>query len=442
MQIPLVVIGVDAKGHMFRERTLVQGLDGRDCQFQSKHEVRVDSVVLLDLDYTGAGQEPCRVQGRVKSFQTPQTDQGLFHIDVELDTLQSVRVLLNDQEGQVRKQDPPAPPPPVAATEPKGMAASTSHWREPAPQERARADAFPQLSTDREASTTAENHERLVRIETQILAITREAAKAAVATEISDHLGALKISLSCEMEKSVQAAVMSGMERMIHDAVEKQMAPQHQAGIQLLPADLTRQLAGRLSESKELRTCFESMTAEMAERLSEVSQTTAIKIEKDLNTRVIAIRQLIEEAIVEMQDRINDTQAALGATLAKAQAVDQGVNEAIARIQVALAQVSDADRIAAERFAERLPSQLDAWSAEFDKRLDQIAVERTASWVSGIERQMLPCLQRADEALETLAAGLQLAQTQQNRLAELSQTATADLEKGIRSLFLRLSSHG
>jgi len=440
MQIPLTVIGIDAQGHVFRERTLVQGLDGCDCQYQSKYEVRVNSMVLLDLDYTGAGQGPCRVQGRVKSLRTPQTDQGLFQIDVELDTSQSVRLVPHGREGQVRKQETPTAKPPVAATELKGMAAPSSPWREPAPQERARADAFSQTSTGPEATTTAENHQLLARIETQNLAIARETAKAALATEMSDDPGTLRNSLSCEIEKSVQAAVVTRMERMIHDAVEKQMAPQYQAGIQLLPADLTHQLAGRLSESKELRTCFEDMAVEMAERLSELLQTAVMKIEKDLNTRVIAIRQLIEEVIAEMQGRSNDTRANLGSTLTRAQAVDKEVNESIARVQAALAQLRDADRAAAERLAECLPSQLDAWSAKFDKRLYQITVERTSRGVSDFERQILPCLQRADATLETLAAGLELAQMQQGRLAELSRTATADLEKEIRALFLRLSS--
>jgi len=441
LQIPLTVSGIDAKGHIFRERTVVQGLDGRDCQYQSKHEVRVDSLVLLDLDYSGTGQQPCRVQGRVKSLRTPRTDQGLFQIDVELDTLQSLRLVPNDQEGQASKQDTPTPKPPVAATEPKGMAAPSSPWRDPAPKERASADAFSQTSTGPEVATTAGNRELLARIETQNLAITREAAKAAVATEISDHLGALKNSLTGEIEKSVQAAVVSSMKQMIHDAVKKQMAAQYEAGIQLLRADLTHRLAGRLSESKELRNGLEGMAAELAERLSELSQTTAMKIEKDLNTRVIIIRQLIEEAIAEMQDRMNDTRTNLGATLTRAQAVDNEVNEALIRVQKAIAQLGEADRIAAESSAERLSLQLDAWSAEFDKRLEQVAAERTARLISGMERQMLPSLQRANEALETLGAGLHLAQMHQDRLAELSQNATANFEKELRSFFLRLSSN-
>ena len=53
----LTVTGVDAKGHMFRERTAVLSLDGRDCKYQSRHEVQMASWVLLDIDYAKAGQK-------------------------------------------------------------------------------------------------------------------------------------------------------------------------------------------------------------------------------------------------------------------------------------------------------------------------------------------------------------------------------------------------
>jgi hypothetical protein len=257
---------------------------------------------------------------------------------------------------------------------------------------------------------------------------------------MSERLGALKNSLLSEIDKSVQAAVGSGMERMIHAAVEKEMSAQYEAGIQLLRADLTHRLAERLSEDKELRHALGGMATGLAGRLQELSQAAATKIEKDLHARVITVRQYIEEAIAEMQERMSETRAKLGATLSRAQAVGNDANEALARVQKAIAQLGEADKVSAESSAERLSLQLEAWSAEFDKRLEQVAAERTAGLVSGMERQMLPSLQRATEALETLEAGLHLAQVHQDRLAELSQAATANFAKELRSLFLRLSS--
>ena len=54
---------------------------------------------------------------------------------------------------------------------------------------------------------------------------------------------------------------------------------------------------------------------------------------------------------------------------------------------------------------------------------------------------MSPQLQGVDEKLRTLAAGLQLAQLEQDRLAKLSMTSAANCEKEVRALFLRLSAN-
>jgi hypothetical protein len=439
MPIPLTVSGIDANGHIFRERTVVQGLEGRDCQYQSAHEMRVDSIVLLDLDYSAAGQPPCRVQGRIKSLRTPQKGPGVFQIDVELDTLQSLRIVPHDREVQVGKQDTSLQAPMAAAPEPKGVAAIEAPRHDPVPPVRESGEALSQPCTGLNAEA-AENRELPAGIGAHNLTIVREAAEAAEVSEISGHQGVLRNSLTGEIETCVQAALVPVIEKMVHDAVGKQIAAKYEAGIQALHADLTSRLAERLSESEDLRRGLKEMAAELAKRLNELSQSTATKVERDLNARAAAIRQSIEETIAEAQDRINDTRTGLGATLSRVQVVDNEANKVLARVQEAVAQAQEADRIAVEASVKRLSSQLDAWGAEFDKRLDQVSVERTTRWVSGVERQMLPTLQRADQALEMLEAGLQLAQIQEGRLAAFSQTAMADFEKEIRSLFLHLSS--
>ena len=201
---------------------------------------------------------------------------------------------------------------------------------------------------------------------------------------------------------------------------------------------------GRLVESEQLRTSFENMAKKLVERLTELSQTAAVKTEQDLNDHATAIRRSFEETTAEMQRRINDMRADVEATLAGAQASGKEVAEATLRVQEALEQLKEADRITTEKFNGRLAAHLDTCSAEFDKRLDEIAVERAARFASEVEQQLIPHLQRADETLEKLAAGLQLAQgtlrVQQERLSELSRTAAANFEKDIKAFWVRLSS--
>ena len=214
MPIPLTVTGVEATGRMFRERTLVLGLNGRECQYQSKHEVCVDSIVLLALDEAASGQESRPIRGRVKSLQPLKADRHRFRISVELETPQTTRVVPPEQENLAEKQDIRVP----AASGMQDLAA-------------------------------------------RILAMSSELAKSAVADAISQQMETLKHSLSHEMKESVQATAASAMGPIIHDAVKQQTTQQYRAIVQALQADLPDQLAGRLAESDQLRDCFDGMKA-------------------------------------------------------------------------------------------------------------------------------------------------------------------------------------
>ncbi len=436
----LTVTGVDAKGHIFRERTAVLSLDGRDCEYASGREVQTGSWVLLDIDYAKAGQKSCRVQGQVKSVQPLRTAHGQFRVAVELEVAQSVRVVPNDGENQVETK---APEPPVALTEPKGWAETAPPSPAPAFSTQVKVRTLPHPSIDEGAAAMAQGRELLASIQTQVLTMVREEVKSAVLSEIDQHLAVLRNSLSGEVEKAAQATAASRLEEMVRDAVEKQISQKYQTSIQALECDLTDQLVGRLAESEQCRASFQAIAKDLAERLTELSQSAAAKAEQDLNARVTAIRRLFEETIAETQRRINNHRADLEATLARAQASGNESAGAALRVEEALERLKEADRTTMERLNERFLAHLDAWSAEFNKRLDRIVVERAAGFVSEVEDQLIPHLQNADETLEKLAAGLQLAQgslrLQQERLAELARTAAANFEKEIKTLLLRLA---
>jgi hypothetical protein len=394
MPIPLTVIGTDATGQGFKERTFVLGLNGRDCQYQSKHEVQRDCCLLLDFEYRPGGYKPCRVQGRVKWLRASRTDRRLFHVGVELETFQSAIVVPDDQEDPSGNQDAPLARP-VASTEPKEGDA-------PMPQMKKGALAFPQPPNAPEAAPKGEDSEIVAGSDPYVLRMTPKMATPSVVQESGHSPETLKNLLSREMQNSLQEAVAS------------------------------------LDE--QLRTSSESAAAMMAERLSELSQTAAIKIERDLNTRVSAMLQSAEEAITEIQGQINNARASAEDVLIRAQVAKEEAGNTTLRLRESLERVSEAAN-SVERLDESFRSRLDVWSAELKTRLDQVMAESTASWVRGMEEQMVPHLQRADERLQTLAAGMQLAQMQQDRLLDLSRTAAADFEKEMRALFLRLSAN-
>jgi len=432
MPIPITVTSTDSTGQLFQERTFVLGLEGRNCQYQSKHEVSEGHCVSLDFDYTAAGQQPCRVKGRVKWLKILRTDRKLFQVGVELDASQSAVVIPDHQADQSKSQCVPATRLPAITTEPVVERLSER-------QAEVAVQIFPQLATGLGATTTTTtNSEAKPRTSANILAMARRTTQSAKVAESGPEPGTFKTPLSSEVEESARAVVGSVLERMVRDAVEQQIAQQCQS----LSDVLADQLAGRLVESEMLRTYFENMTAIMADRLIKLSQTAVSKTEADLNNRASAIRQSTEEAIVDMQARLDETQESLANTVARAQQAEQELTDIKARIQEAREQLMEAGRIA-NGLDERLRSRVDPWTIELKNGIDQMITESTARWASGVEQYVVPYLQRADEKLQILAAGMQLAQVQQDRLAaELSRTAVAIFEKEMRELSLRFSANG
>jgi hypothetical protein len=394
MPIPLTVTGVEATGQMFRERTLVLGLDGRECQYQSKHEVCVDSIVLLALDSTGGGQDSPPVRGRVKSLQPLQTTRNLFRISVELETSQTIRVVPSGQEHPLEKRDAPAP----AGDELRDLTA-------------------------------------------RIVSLSSEIVKSAVANEMSQHLGTLKDSLSHEMNESVQAAVASAIEPIIHDAVEQQTTQLYQAVTQALHTDVTHQLAKQLAEGDQLRTCLAGLKQMVAEGLSELWQAAATRAGEELHVRATAIQQAYDQAIAQMRDHIGNARANLGDVLTRAQAADREIRDVMTRVRESSEQIRNAEAIVADKLDEHFRSRLDAFDAELSKRLDQVIEGSAARWVRSVQQQMDPYMKHVDERLEILAGGLQLAQIQHDQVAELSRTAAANFEKDLRAVFLRYSAN-
>ncbi len=311
--LELTVTGLDAKSHMFRERTAVLGLEGRDCEYQSKHEVRVDSWVLLDIDYRKAGQKSCRVQGQVKSVQPLGAAHELFRIRVELEAAQSLKVVPNHKESQLTIEETSVLESPVAANEAGGRPEAGTPLRAPGTPAEAQLHTLFPPSSDGGAAAMAQSRELLASTQTQMLEMIREEVKSATISEINQHLDALRSSLSCQVEKTVQATVTSRLEKMVGDAVEKKISQTYQAALQALNSDLAHQLVSQLAENGQLGTSFENMAKKLVERLTKLSQAAAVKAEQDLNAQVTAIQRSFEETMARMQRRIKEMQAGVEA---------------------------------------------------------------------------------------------------------------------------------
>jgi hypothetical protein len=129
--------------------------------------------------------------------------------------------------------------------------------------------------------------------------------------------------------------------------------------------------------------------------------------------------------------------------LTRAQTLKQEIEDGMRPLQETLAQLNGAERTATERFQSQATARLSMGAAQFEQQLAKISVDRAAQFELEMEQRLAPHQLSADETVNKLGAVLQLVQStarvQQDRLAELSRTTAANIEREIRALLLRLA---
>ena len=83
--VPLTVIGVDALGRPFQERTSTLIINCHGCRYQSKHYVLKNMWVTFEVPHEDPGHPPRTVRARVMWIQRPRTVRELFQVGVELE---------------------------------------------------------------------------------------------------------------------------------------------------------------------------------------------------------------------------------------------------------------------------------------------------------------------------------------------------------------------
>src|ERR1700751_504569 len=83
--VPLTVVGVDALGRPFSERTSTLIINCHGCRYQSKHYVLKNMWVTMEVPHQAAGRPARTVRARVMWIQRPRTVRELFQVGVELE---------------------------------------------------------------------------------------------------------------------------------------------------------------------------------------------------------------------------------------------------------------------------------------------------------------------------------------------------------------------
>src|SRR5579864_8342964 len=81
--IPITVVGVDALGQAFKERTSTVSVNCHGCKYQSRHYVPKNSQITIEIPRAESDAPPRVVEATVAWVQRPRTVRELFQIGVQ-----------------------------------------------------------------------------------------------------------------------------------------------------------------------------------------------------------------------------------------------------------------------------------------------------------------------------------------------------------------------
>ena len=228
--VPLTVVGVDALGRPFQERTSTLIINCHGCRYQSKHYVLKNMWVNLEVPHPEPAQPARTVRARVMWIQRPRTVRELFQVGVELEVTGNfwgIAFPPSDwfpfPEGLAAV---PAPPIPAVPSAPPDQ----SSWPTPSPVAAPEGNlrTLPLVPSIQEApsidSSAAPQIERLVEEAKQELqAVVRRSAAEAVSLEARPLIASLELQLKSAAEKSLEAAASSAAEKAFEEAKQLQV---------------------------------------------------------------------------------------------------------------------------------------------------------------------------------------------------------------------------
>lgn len=364
--VPLTVIGVNALGQGFKERTSTLIVNCHGCKYASKHYVLKNSWLTLEVPHPQPDQPPRRARGRVTYVQRPRTVRELFQIGVELEVPGNFWGIAFpppdwfpwSEQGQVPEIPADAHAPAIEAPRPAAA---------PPPAE-SKVRAFPPPAAQEVARLASQQMGKLLaEARQQLQTAAREAASTAVAAETGQLLREVNRQLEIAAQQAVQNAAAAFTDELVRRTTA-QLRDVRQNLSQEMREQLTRNFTGELESARE----------QLLQQLETAGETFRSKYTASLESELKAAG----ERARAIQEKIAARAKAASEQLEQQEAGQQGRIQALAaseqRVEELRASLASAANSAEERlreFANALESQSAQKRAEFQGASEQLSRE-------------------------------------------------------------------
>ena len=374
--VPLTVIGIDALGRPFQERTSTLIINCHGCRYQSKHYVLKNMWVNLEVPHPEAGRPARTVRARVMWIQRPRTVRELFQVGVELEVsgnFWGIAFPPSDwfpfPEGLATV---PAPPIPATAAAPPAEAAWPTTTPAALPESNVRTlPLVPSVeSTSIEPSAAPQIARVIEEAKQELQTVLRKSAAEAVSLEARPLIASLELQLKGVAEKSLEMAAGPVVEKAFEHAKQVQtdaFLQECSRGMAESAKRAVQQLAAQLDElEKERSAAFEHRLAKaMQESLERLQKQAA-----DLHPQVHP--ESVSADIQKTQIAIPDVQE-----------FEQRVRAQIDQANLSLSEIENAVHRLQDQAAAAFSSAQSDWKARVDAD-SSAAAERWRQQIEGL----------------------------------------------------------
>ncbi|PYU23305.1 MAG: hypothetical protein DMG32_16490 [Acidobacteria bacterium] len=366
--VPLTVIGVDALGRPFQERTSTLIINCHGCRYQSKHYVLKNMWVTLEVPHPEPGHPARSARARVMWIQRPRTVRELFQVGIELEVTGNFWGIAFPPSDWFPFPEGLAPVPssPVTTISPASLAESTWTPSPVAPAE-GNVRTLPLVPSLQQApaieSSVAPQIARMLEEAKQgVQAALRQSAAEAVSLEARPLITSLELQLKSAAEKSLEAAAGPVAEKAFQQAKQLQV-------------DAFLQECNRSMAESVTRT-----VQQLASRLEELEKERSAAFEQHLETRIGESLEQLQKQAADLRPQIPPESPSVEtrgpqAPIQEVQELEQRVRAQIEQANRSLSEIESASRELRDQAASAFSSAQSDWKARVEADLSG-AVDR------------------------------------------------------------------
>jgi hypothetical protein len=420
--VPVTVIGVDALGQPFKERTTTVTVNCHGCKYQSRHYVPKDSAVTLEIARLDTSLAPRVVVGRVVWVQRPRTVRELFQIGLELETPGDVWGMAFPPEdwfacpdeapiadasttsGASESSAEPSPqdvPPPRALGSERKPEPTAAPPAKPAPAKPPAAGptASPPPSVPASTTLSTDGKIRLMPSPAQ-----SQEAQLAAARQMAKMVAEVKETLDRSLHKDARAAIAEELavvrlqlDAQIHDAIERAVKSSMELSSDSAMEKVVQQAADRTAA-----------IVEQARKANEASSAEQIDAK---------VHRAVREAVTHAAEQA----AQQAAQMAAAHNLEQSVEEVVRRVSVEREASAPPPQIPSS--TEAATQRLDQWKKDLEEAAENVRGRSVDQSRTDLEATSLRLHEQFEVALALASQKLD------EKLSEVSRTAALQAER-------------